>query len=113
MNPEREKEDLFQKTPEGVLEHVNEIPEEIESLEGVKRTVSKFSTNVTDDRGQSLIQSDDNKKVTITISSDDATLKNQSKGDSQDSQTWNAVFLLRMIKKAFINGWEIIRGRRE
>ena len=112
MNPEKEKPLDTRKTSEGITTHIDEIPEEIEAYEGVKRTISQFNAQVTDDSGTNLIQSDSTKKVTITIPADDVTLKTQSKGSSDDTLTWDSVFLIRLLKKAIFNGWKIIRGER-
>lgn len=112
MNQEKEKPVDSVKSSEELIRHIDEIPEEIEAYEGVRRTVSQFNAKVTDDAGQNIIQSDAAKKVTITIPADDQILETRSKGDTRDASAWDAVFVIRLLKKAVLNGWKIIRGKR-
>ncbi len=93
-----------------VSEHIDDIPEEIEAHEGVKRTVSQFGAKVTDDSGNNIIQSQANQNITITIPTDDSTLQSQSKGNADDSSTWLAVFFKRLLLKAKYFGWNVFRG---
>lgn len=107
----KEREPMSRReTPEDITEHIEDIPEEIEAHEGVKRTVSQFNAKVSDDSGNNLIQSQANQNVTISIPQDDQVLNAQSKGSADDSSTWLAVFFRRLIKKAILYGWKIIRG---
>lgn len=111
MDVGKERESSLRRTPEGIIEHIDDISEEVEAVEGVKRTVSTYSKQVTDDAGNNLTQSSDNQSVTVVIPQDDATLAANSKGDTTSALTWLAVFWKRLKKKALHFGWRIIKGK--
>lgn len=90
-----------------------EIPEEIERLEGVKATRSKFTAKVTDDKGKPLIESPETKQIEIVIPEGEDVLETKAKGDTEDSGTWRAKYFLRRIKKALHFGWKIVMGKKQ
>jgi len=79
----------------------------IERKEVVTPTTTVFKAQVKDDQGQPLIETPENKEITVEIPADGAALQNYSKGSSDDSLTWFAAFWLRIIKKAIGFGWKI------
>lgn len=102
--PEKEKTQV----PEGVepRPEVPEIPKEIERA-GVTTTPTSFTAQVTDNKGQNVIQPT---TTTLQVPADTATLTSWSKGGITSSLTWFAAFWLRMIKKAVHFGVRIITG---
>lgn len=101
---EREKPPV----PEEVQERVTEIPPEIERADA-QRVPAQVTAQVTDDKGQPLIQSPATKTVTIQIPASQSQLDDWSHGSITSSLTWFANFWLRLIKKALHFGWRIIR----
>ena len=91
--PEREKPQF----PEGVQirPEVPEIPERIEKA-GVTATPTQFNGQVTDDKGQPLVQP---VATTLDVPADTTTLTSWAKGPITSSLTWFAAFWLRIIKK--------------
>lgn len=92
--------------------NVQHVPEEIKLPEhlkkdGVEAVETAFTANVKDG-GQTLTQTPQNQKVSITIPSDPKTLTTVSKGSIVNAVTWLAAFWLRMIKKATHLGLGII-----
>lgn len=103
--PEREK------APSEVIERPEDIsPLTIERKEVVRPTQSQFTAKVTDDKGQPLVQSPATQKVSIQLPTDQVQLTTWSKGPVSSSLTWLAAFWLRLIKKAFHFGWQIVSG---
>lgn len=100
---EREKEPVVQERAEEAS------PLLIERKEVVTPTPSKFSGQVYDDSGQPIIETPENKEVTVDIPKSQADLQGLSKGSSDDAATWWGWFWLRMIKKALLFGWKIIQ----
>jgi len=107
ITPEQEKPSQI---PEGVREvpETPEIPPHIEKG-GVKAVPTQVTAQVTDDKGQPLIQTPATKTVSITIPADKTTLSGWAKGEPTSSLTWFANFWLRMIKKALHFGWKIFK----
>ncbi len=99
------------RIPEGVTEipKVPEFPEHIEKG-GVKTVKHQITAQVTDDQGQSLIQSPATQSVTVQIPAADDQLTDWSKGDTTDSLTWYGMFWLRIKAKALILGKKISIG---
>ncbi|MBI2103619.1 hypothetical protein HYT59_01300 [Candidatus Woesebacteria bacterium] len=83
------------------------IPEHIEKG-GVSPRATQFTAQVSDDKGQPLIQTPAS-SVTITLPADEEKLKTLSKGSVADAITWFARFWLRMIKKAAYLGWKVVK----
>ena len=104
-SPEREKS----ATPEGVKEVPEslEIPPHIER-EGVSPTQTQVTAQVTDDKGQGLIQTPASQNVTIQIPATEDQLEDWSHGSPSSSLTWFAAFWLRLIKKAIHFGWKVV-----
>ncbi len=102
--PEREKAQVPENI--NVRPEVPEISEKVEKA-GVAVTPTQFTAQVTDDKGQGLIQPT---ATTLQIPADTLTLTSWSKGPIGSSLTWFAAFWLRMIKKAVHFGVRIITG---
>lgn len=83
----------------------------IERKEVVTPIPVQFNKQITDDKGQSLVQSPATQSVTITLPSDRSQLTTLAKGSVSDSITWFASFWLRMIKKAIRFGWRLVIGK--
>lgn len=94
--------------PEGVQERVTEIPPEVERAGG-QRVPTQVTAQVTDDKGQPLIQAPATQTVTVQIPASQSQLDDWSHGSPTSSLTWFATFWLRLIKKALHFGWKIIR----
>ena len=91
------------------IETSPEVPPELQKV-GVKPVPQNVTAQVTDDSGQQLIQTPQNAKVTITIPDTPEKLEEKSKGSASESSTWDGAFWLRIIKKAFHFGKNIIIG---
>lgn len=91
---------------------VTERPDDIEVPKALKKDIEKvetaFTATVKDDKGKPIVQGPGDKKVVISIPSDQPTLQTQAKGKPGDSLTWFARFWLRMIKKAIHFGKKIV-----
>ncbi len=81
---------------------------QIERAIGVTHHPTNFQAQVQDDQGQQLIQTPQNKTITITIPANQTQLTNQSKGNISESVTWYALHWLRMIKMAAFKGWNTV-----
>ena len=94
-------------------EDFSEIPVTVEN-KGVVNPVtaipSQFTAQVTDDKGQPLIQPTNGQSVTITLPADPQQLSATSKGNPDEAVSWFAAFWLRMFKKAVYFGWRVITG---
>ncbi len=73
---------------------------------GVSPRATQFTAQVGDDKGAPLIQTPQS-SVTITLPSDEVSLKTLSKGSITSAITWFALFWLRMVKKALHFGWRV------
>ena len=105
--------DVERKEPEieGVIrERQEEIPPEVERA-GLKPRQTQFTAQVTDDKGQPLIQTPQTKVVTIKVPATQTQLDTWAKGPIENALTWFAVFWIRLIKKAFFFGWRLISGK--
>jgi len=105
--------DVERKEPEieGVIrERQEEIPPEVEPA-GLKPRPTQFTAQVTDDKGQPLIQTPQTKVVTIKVPATQTQLDTWAKGPIENALTWFAVFWIRLIKKAFFFGWRLISGK--
>ncbi len=114
LDAEREQiqgEDLVKERPTDV-----EIPPELERGGIVQRVQSQFKSQVTDDKGNPLIQTPQTQTVTIQIPASQQQLEDWAKGNPDNALTWFAVFWIRLIKKALHFGWRMIKkitGRSE
>jgi hypothetical protein len=98
---------------EGLIkERPEEVPPEVERV-GVKPTQTQFKAQVTDDKGQPLIQTPQTQTVTVKIPATQTQLDTWAKGPAENALTWFAVFWIRIIKKALHFGWKMISGIRE
>lgn len=91
---------------------VNKVPDEIElpeHLVEVKPVPANFKATPEDNK-QNLIQTPENRDVTITLPADTGTLEKMSKGSGDDSSTGWSVWWLRAVKRAFHFGWKIVTG---
>ena len=103
-------ETLQVETPQ-VVEHPEEFPETIQQVTSGAQVVQKnFKSQISDDKGNPIIQTPPAQVVTVQPPSDQATLLQQSKGDTTNAVTWLAAFWIRIIKKAMFFGWKIITG---
>jgi hypothetical protein len=94
-----------------VQEHVEEFPETIQQIQGVKVVQKNFKAQVKDDKGAPIIQTPPAQVITtVQPPADTATLTKQAKGDTTSSATWLAAFWIRIVKKALHFGWQIISG---
>jgi hypothetical protein len=90
-----------------IQERQEEFPETIQQIVGAKVIQKNFKAQVSDDKGQPVIQTPPTQVISVTPPSDSATLTNQAKGNTTTSLTWLAAFWLRIIKKAMHFGWKI------
>ena len=94
-----------------VQERVEEFPEAIQQIQGVKVVQKNFKAQVQDDKGAPVIQTPPTQVITaVQPPADTTTLTTQAKGDTTSSVTWLAAFWLRIIKKALHFGWRIVSG---
>ncbi len=94
---------------------IQERPEEFivpETLQqsGIKVVQKTFKAQVSDDKGQPVIQTPPTQVITVTPPADTTSLTTWSKGSVSSSLTWLGAFWLRIIKKALHFGWKIIGG---
>ncbi len=83
------------------------VPETIAST-GVKVVQKTFKAQVSDDKGNPVIQTPPTTVISVTPPADPATLTTWSKGDAVSPLTWLGVFWLRILKKAAHFGWTIL-----
>lgn len=81
----------------------------IENKEVITPTTTVFKAQVKDDSGKPLIETPENKEITIEIPMDGITLGTYAKGSSEDSITWFSAFWLRIVKKALNFGWKVTK----
>ena len=92
-----------------IQERVEEFPETIQQVTGGIKVIPKnFQAQVSDDKGQPVIQTPPTQVVTVQPPYDQATLTTQAKGPITSSTTWLSAFWIRVIKKAFHFGWRIV-----
>jgi len=95
-----------------VEERAEEIsPLTIERKEVIQPSVTQFTKQVTDDNGKPLIQTPENKEITIELPASPERLQKVSKGSTSDSLTWFAAFWVRIFKKAIHFNWKISEKR--
>lgn len=102
--PEREPAKNKYENPENIS------PLNIERKEVVTPIPTQFKAKVTDDKGQKLVESVDDKRFKIEIpqlsrEQMEGAVKN---GDKSDSNTWSIAYWLRIFKKALFFGWKVI-----
>ncbi len=98
------------ETPQ-IRESADEFPETIQQIQGTRVVQKNFKSQVTDDKGQPVIQTPPSQVITtVQPPADQATLQNQAKGSTTSAATWLAAFWIRIIKKALHFGWKIISG---
>jgi hypothetical protein len=83
------------------------VPETLQAS-GVQVVQKNFKAQISDDKGNSVIQTPPTQVITVQTPSDVQSLTQQSKGDTTDAITWFAAFWLRIIKKAAYFGWQIV-----
>src|SRR5690242_6321189 len=91
-------------------ENPSEIsPLNIERKEVVTPVPTQFKAQVTDDKGNKLIATPDDKKADIIIPEvSKESLEVKVKGDTENSHVWSAAYWLRMFKKAVYFGWKVL-----
>ena len=97
---ERKQPDIEQRI-EGIS------PLTIERKEVVTPTTTVFKAQVMDDQGRPLIETPENKEITIEIPHSQLQLQTQAKGSIDEAASWFASFWLRLIEKATILGGKI------
>ena len=104
-----------EKSP--VETRIEEFPEVSPTVEDkslpITRVQTQFTANVTDNSGKPLIETVENKKIEIHIPGTTNELSTLSKGSTEDAPTWFGAYWVRMLKKAFYWGWNIITGGRQ
>jgi len=94
-------------------EDFSEIPVTVEN-KGVVNPVtaipSQFTAQVTDDKGNPLIQTPSREEITIEIPGTKEELTALSKGTPDEAIAWFGTFWLRTFKKAVHFGWRVISG---
>lgn len=90
-------------------EEFPEIPIEVEHKGVITPTPSQFTAQVTDEKGQPIIQTPASEQVTIQLPSEEAQLTAFSKGTPDEAITWFGAIWLRMLKKALLLGWRVLR----
>jgi len=96
------------------IKPVEERPEEISPLtiekkEVIQPQVTQFTQKVVDDNGKELIETPETKEIIIELPASVESLKNTSKGPSDNSLTWFAKFWLRIFKKGIHFNWKIFQ----
>ncbi len=92
-------------------ENIDEAsPLNIERKEVASSVPSRFKAKVTDDQGNKLIESVDDRKFTINIPQigHNQMIKDIKDGDKEDAFVWSIAYWLRMFKKALFFGWKVI-----
>ncbi len=92
-------------------ENIDEAsPLNIERKEVVAPVPTQFKAQVTDDKGNKLITTPEEKKVDIIIPEvNKETLEVKIKdGNVEDSSVWSAGYWLRIFKKAIYFGWKVL-----
>lgn len=104
LSPEREPLPIEERP-----EEFPEIPIEVEHKGVITPTPSQFTAQVTDEKGQPIIQTPGSQQITIELPSDQAQLTAFSKGTPDEAITWFGAFWLMMFKKAVLLGWRVLR----
>ena len=95
-----------------VEERAEEIsPLTIERKEVIQPSVTQFTKQVSDDNGKPLIQTPENKEITIELPASPDRLQKVAKGSTSDSLTWFAAFWVRVFRKAIHFNWKISEKR--
>lgn len=104
------EQEKTQSVPEDVkvVPETAEIPREVEQG-GTKSIPTQVTAQVTDDTGQSMMQTPTTQTTTIQLPADDDDINSWTKGSMTDSITWLGIFWKRMIKKAKHFGWKITK----
>lgn len=94
-------------------ENIDEAsPLNIERKEVVSPVPTRFKAQVTDDKGQKLIETPESKKIEIKIPDGSReSLEEKIKGSKDESFAWSAGFWLRILKKAIYFGWKVVFGK--
>lgn len=104
-----EKELILSHGEQGITVRPETISEKIEKIApGVQVIQTQFKSQVTDNQGMPLISTPETEKVVIELPKSEDILAQESKGNIDDSKTWLARFLLRLVEKARYFGWRVI-----
>lgn len=107
--PEKEKSPVQQ-----TVENFSDISPAVENKSlPVSPVQTQFTANVTDSAGKPLIETVENRKIEICLPGTTEELTNLSKGSPEDGPTWFGAYWVRMLKKAFYWGWNIITGGKQ
>ncbi|HLD92057.1 MAG TPA: hypothetical protein VI795_01535 [Patescibacteria group bacterium] len=95
-----------------------ENPEDISALNIERKEVitpvpTQFKAKVTDDKGQKLVESVDDKRFKIEIPQVGREQMEEGikKGNKEDAKTWSIAYWLRIFKKAIYYGWKVVFGK--
>jgi hypothetical protein len=81
----------------------------IERKEVITPVPVHFKAQVTDDKGNNLIKTPEDRKADIVIPEiNKETLEINVKGKIEESSVWNAGYWLRIFKKAVYFGWKVL-----
>ncbi|KKP46099.1 MAG: hypothetical protein UR39_C0015G0004 [Candidatus Woesebacteria bacterium GW2011_GWA1_33_30] len=85
----------------------------IERKEVITPVPTQFKAKVTDDKGNKLVESVDDKRFIIKIPqfSREQMEKDIKDGDKEDSKIWSIAYWLRLFKKALFFGWKAVFDR--
>lgn len=108
---ERDKLSIEERAEE-FPEISSEIPVEVENKGVVTPTPGQFKAQVTDDRGQPLIQTPGT-PVTITLPESLDRLTTLSKGNPEEAASWFGAIWLMNFKRAVYFGWKVITGGKQ
>ncbi len=75
---------------------------------GFKAVQKNFTAQVKNDKGVPLIQTPPTQVITVAPPAPRTTLISWAKGPITSSLTWLAAFWLRVLKKAFHFGWQVV-----
>jgi len=103
-----------QRVPEGVVERPEDFGDigTKEHIQDITTAIpSQPTTQVTDDSGQPLTQSQATRQVVIQLPAEPKQLEELLKKTKPvEALRWLVVFSIRMLKKAAHFGWNIVRG---
>ena len=84
------------------------VPETLQKTTGISPVQKHFTAQVSDDKGQPIIQTPSPSVISVAPPFGSVVLKQKSKGKIGEAITWLAVFWLRVLKKAAYFGWNVV-----
>lgn len=101
--PDNQDELLYQKQEQEALNQAKELLKQIAADDAAAASAVPQPT------AQS--KAGTSAKTIMVPTDDPIALTTQSKGDTSNSLTWWAAYWLRMLKKALINGWNVVYAK--